>query len=181
MKRRTVFKHLAAATAAAWILPGCISDPKKVSLALNHLQVTGEEEELLGDIADVMIPVTDTPGARTVQAHLFTLVMVDDCLSKAEQEKFLKGMRGFPAELKSLTGKAFSSASSDERLEMLTTLEGRRVALSEEVRTFYDTTRNYILQGYTSSQHFMTDIKPYQLVPGPHYRGCVKVEAQTLS
>ena len=181
MKRRTVFKHLAAATAAAWILPTCISDPKKVSLALNHLQVTGEEEELLGDIADVMIPVTDTPGARTVHAHLFTLVMVDDCLNKAEQEKYLKGMRSFPAELKSLTGKSFSSASADERLDMLTTLEARREELTEETKTFYNTTRSYILQGYTASEHFLTDIKPYQLVPGPHYKGCIKVESQTLS
>lgn len=181
MRRRTVFKHLAAATAAAWILPSCISDPKKVSLALNHLRVTGEEEELLGDIADVMIPVTDTPGARTVQAHLFTLVMVDDCMPKVEQEKYLKGMRSFTSELESLTGRSFASATAEERLQMLTTLESRREELTEETRVFYNTTRRYVVQGYTSSQHFLTNIKPYQLVPGPGYKGCIKADSKTLS
>lgn len=181
MKRRTVFKHLAAATAAAWVLPSCVSDPKKVSIALNHLQVTGDEEELLGNIADVIIPATDTPGARAVQAHLFTLVMVDDCLAKEDQEKYLKGMRSFPQVLKSLTGKSFSGASPQERLQMLSTFEGRQEELSEEIKAFYSKTRRYIVQGYLSSKHFLTEIKPYQLVPGPDYRGCIPVDSKTLS
>jgi len=181
MKRRTVFKHLATATAAAWILPSCVSDPKKVSIALNHLQITGDEEALLGDIADVIVPATEAPGARAVGAHLFALVMVDDCLSQEEQEKYLKGMRGFRDSVKSLTGKSFSKGSGEERLQMLMALEQRKDALSEEAKTFYNRTRNYILQGYMTSQHFLTNVKPYQLVPGPNYRGCVPVEPKTVS
>jgi hypothetical protein len=181
MKRRTVFKHLAVASAAAWILPSCVSDPKKVSTALNDLEVTGDEEELLGGIADVIIPATDTPGARAVQAHLFTLIMVDDCLTKVEQEKYLKGMRSFPAELKKLTGRSFSDASPGERLQMLAAFEGRQEELSEEIKTFYRQTRSFIIQGYLSSRHFLTEVKPYELVPGPDYRGCIPVDPKTLS
>ena len=181
MRRRTVFKHLAAATAAAWILPSCVSDPKKVSIALNHLKVTGDEEELLGNMADVMIPATESPGARAVQAHLFTLIMVDDCMAKEEQEKYLQGMRTFPDVLKNLTGKAFSSATPEERLHMLTTLEERQEELSEETKVFYGKTRSYIVQGYLSSKHFLTEVKPYQLVPGPDYRGCIPIDPKSLS
>lgn len=182
MKRRTVFKHLATATAAAWLLPSCLSDPKKISVALNRLKVTPGEEALLGDLADVIIPATDTPGARAVQAHLFTLVMVDDCLDKSAQEKYLKGMRSFEGELKSLTGKTFRKATAEERLQMLTTLEARRDVLKEETRAFYNQTRSFILQGYQSSQHFLTKVKPYQLVPGPHFKGCTPVnQAKPLS
>jgi hypothetical protein len=181
MRRRTVFKHLAAATAAAWILPSCVSDPKKVSVALNHLQVTGDEEALLGDIADVIIPATETPGARAVEAHLFTFIMVDDCLAPEEQEKYLKGLRSFPDVLRSLTGKSFSSASAEERLQMLISLEERQDELSEEIKMFYSKTRSYIVQGYLSSKHFLTDVKPYQLVPGPDYKGCIPVDSTTLS
>jgi hypothetical protein len=181
MKRRTVFRHLAVAAAAACILPSCVSDPKKVSIALNHLRVTGEEVALLGDIADVIIPPTDTPGARAVQAHLFALIMVDDCLTKEEQEKYLKGMRSFPDALKSLTGKSFSSASPEERLQMLINLEARQEELAEETKTFYRDTRRYIIQGYMSSKHFLTEVKPYELVPGPDYKGCIPVDSKTLS
>lgn len=182
MKRRTVFKHLAVASAAAWLLPSCVSDPKKVSIALNKLKISGDEETLLADIADTMIPATDTPGARAVGAHLFTLVMVDDCLSGDERDKYLKGMRAFEDELKSLTGKRFSSASPEERMRMLTAFEEQMDETSEEVKVFYDKTRAYIIQGYVSSQHFLTDIKPYQLVPGPNYNGCAPVTTkQSLS
>lgn len=181
MRRRTVFKHLAAASAAAWLLPSCVSDPKKVSLALNRLQVTGDEEELLGNIADVLIPATDTPGARAAGAHHFTLVMVDDCLSKPDQEKYLKGMRGFDDTVQSLTGKSFSRASGEERLQILSAFEKKLDTADENIKTFYSKTRGYIIQGYTSSQHFLTEVKPYQLVPGPNYNGCVPVMADPKS
>jgi hypothetical protein len=172
MNRRTVFKRLAMASAAALIVPSCVSDPKKISVALNNLSITGDEEELLGDIADVIVPTTDTPGACAVEAHLFALVMVDDCMDKSEQKTYLKGMRNFEEALKSLTGKSFRAASPAEKLEMVTALEQHKKELSQDVQVFYARTRSYILQGYLSSEHFLTNVKPYKLVPGPVFEGC---------
>lgn len=171
------------ASVAAWLLPSCVSDPKKVSIALNRLQVTGDEEALLMKIADVMIPETDTPGAVAVKAHLFALVMVDDCMSETERDQYLKGMRSFEKDLKALTGHNFSEASPDERLKMLTAFEAQLKESKDDSKFFYNRTRGYILQGYTSSQHFLTDIDPYVLVPGPNYKGCVPLSAdsKTLS
>lgn len=180
MKRRTVFKHLAVASAAAWILPSCISDPKKVSIALNRLKITADDEALLGDIADVLIPPTagesgTMPGARAVEAHLFALVMVDDCLSKEAQEQYLAGMRDFDKSVKSLTGKSFVDSGANERLQILTSFEEHLEEIDDHVKAFYNNTRRYIIQGYTTSQYFLTQVKPYQLVPGPVYDGCAPV------
>jgi hypothetical protein len=109
--------------------------------------------------------------------------MVDDCLDKEEQERYLQGMRSFPDVMRSLTGKSFSSASAGERSQMLSTLEQRLDEQSGETKTFYNITKSHILQGYMSSKHFLTEVKPYQLVPGPDYRGCVAVgdDSKTLS
>jgi len=183
MKRRTVFKHLAVASAAAWLLPSCVSDTKKVSVALNRLQISADEETLLGALADVMIPSTPaagssakaSPGARDVGAHLFALVMVDDCLPKDQQQKYLEGMRRFDRTMKSITGKTFSGAEPSEQLAMLRAFEGKLEEVDEAVRVFYSRTRGYIIQGYTSSQYFLTEVKPYSLVPGPNYEGCAPV------
>ena len=175
MKRRTVFKHLAMASAAAWILPSCISDPKKVSIALNRLEITRDEEELLGDIAGAMIPGGETPGAREVGAHLFALVMVDDCLPVADRDKYLKGMRNFEIAVKKVTGSSFVETNPAARLDILTSFEKQLDSVDEDVSAFYSQTRNYIIQGYTSSQHFLTKVKPYELVPGPNYNGCAPV------
>ncbi|WP_333819170.1 gluconate 2-dehydrogenase subunit 3 family protein [Ohtaekwangia sp.] len=178
MNRRLVLKQLAMATAGAMLLPACGVDQKKVSIALNHLKVTGDEEDLLADIADTMIPATNTPGAKTVGAHLFTLVMVDDCLSKEEQEKYLSGLRSFNDKTKELYGKSFTKASPEERLQLLSSLEKDGEKLPEDLKTFYSRSRQFIVQGYTSSQHFLTDIKPYQLIPGPDFKGCTPVTEQ---
>jgi hypothetical protein len=177
MNRRLVLKQLAVATAAAWILPSCVSDPKKVSIALNRLNITGDDEELLAAIADTLIPKTDTPGAKDVSAHLFTIVMVDDCMAKADQENYVKGLKAFDDTCKTVAGKAFTKATVEERTDILKKLEASRDTLPEDVKAFYSATRRYVIQGYTASQYFMTDVKPYQLIPGPNFKGCVKVNS----
>jgi hypothetical protein len=175
MKRRQLLQSLTVATAGALLLPACVADPKKVSIALNRLKVTGDEENLLADLADTLIPATDTPGAKAVGAHLFAFVMVDDCQPADRQEKFLTGMRSFNQVCQEKTGKKFSSASADERLSILKNLEEKMKELSEESQTFYQGAKYYILQGYRSSEHFLTNVKPYKLVPGPVFKGCVAV------
>jgi hypothetical protein len=108
--------------------------------------------------------------------------MVDDCLAKADQEAYLKGMRAFEGSVRSLTGRSFADASAEERLQILKTFEEKLKTADENVRIFYSKTRGYIIQGYTSSQHFLTKVKPYQLVPGPDYKGCVPVsDSKTVS
>lgn len=178
MNRRLLLKQLAVATAAAWILPSCVSDPKKVSIALNHLNINGDDESMLAAIADTLIPATDTPGAKDVNAHLFTIVMMDDCQTKTEQDKYVKGLQAFDDTCKGVAGKTFMNASAGERTDILKKIEASRDSLPEEVWGFYQTTRRYIIEGYTASQYFLTDVKPYQLIPGPNFKGCAPVQEE---
>jgi hypothetical protein len=172
MDRRSALKYIGVASAVAFLLPSCISDPKKVSIALNNLKITGEEEDMLAEFASVLIPKTDTPGAKEVGAHHFLLVMVDDCLSTEEQEKFLRGMRGFNEEVKKLTGGSIVKGTAAERAAAMAKTHEGKDSLPEDVKVFYRISRNYIIQGYASSQHFLTEVKPYKHVPGPIFRGC---------
>jgi hypothetical protein len=175
MDRRSALKYIGVASAAAFVLPSCVADPKKVSIALNNLKINGDEEELLAQFATALIPATETPGAKEVGAHHFALVMVDDCMNKEEQEKYLRGMRAFDAEVKSKIGSSFLKAAKEERTAILNKLQGENDNLSEDVKYFHKVTRGYIIQGYLQSQHFLTNVKPYQLIPGPHFSGCAKV------
>lgn len=179
MKRRQLLQSLTVATAGAILLQNCIADPKKVSIALSNLKITPGEEELLASLADILIPATDTPGAKAVGAHLFTLVMVDDCHGVEQQEKYLKGLRSFDATCQEITGKKFTNSSGADRLEIIKSLEKKMESLNEEIKTFYQGSRHYIIQGYRASEHFMTNVKPYKLVPGSVFKGCVPVSTPT--
>ncbi len=48
---------------------------------------------MLAELAETILPKTDTPGAKDLAAHLFALKMVDDCYTKTNQEKYMKGMK----------------------------------------------------------------------------------------
>src|SRR5688572_16487366 len=137
MNRRILLKQLAMATTAAMLLPSCVADPKKVSIALNNLDVNGDEEDLLANLADTLIPATDKPGAKAVGAHLFTFVMVDDCTDQATKEKFLKGLRKFDETCKTLGGKTFTKSTAEERLELLKSIEKSNETLDADVASFY--------------------------------------------
>ena len=178
MDRRSALKYLGIASAAAVMLPSCVQDEKKLSVALNNLNITGDEEELMGSIASTLIPATDSPGAKEVDAHLFVFIMLDDCHSKAEQEKFLSGMRAFNDETKKIAGKSFLKSSAVERTALLDKLQVEKPELSDAVRAFYEISRRYIIQGYLSSKHFLTNVKPYQHVPGPKFLGCKSLSNQ---
>lgn len=172
MDRRSALKYFGIASAAAFALPSCVQDEKKLSVALNNLKITGDEEELMGALAATLIPLTDTPGAREVDAHLFTFIMIDDCHPKEEQEKFLAGMRSFDSEVKKITGKSFSKSSAEEKIAALERLQDQSTNVADAVRAFYRLSKRYIVQGYLSSKHFLTTVKLYQHVPGPVFHGC---------
>jgi len=163
------------AAVAAMLVPSCVGDPKKVSIALKNLDVNGDEEDLLANIADTLIPAADKPGAKAVGAHLFALVMIDDCTDKETKDTFMRGLRSFDDTCKSINGKTFSESTADERLALLKKIDADHESFSKDFDTFYGGIRYLIIEGYTGSQYFLTEVKPYQLVPGPNFKGCVPV------
>lgn len=171
MNRRSLLKNLALATTAAMLVPACVADSRKVSIALNNLNVNGDDEELLALIAETIIPKTDIPGAREVQAHLYTFVMIDDCAAEEVKEKFIQGLKAFDRDMKDFAGVRFSNATIKERSETLLKIEDVQ-SVKDEVRSFYFLVKRYIIEGYTSSEFYLTKIRPYQLVPGPNFKGC---------
>jgi hypothetical protein len=173
MDRRTALRYVALSGAAAMLLPGCLTDKKKVSVALTNLDVTPEDETLLAELADTILPASgDKPGAKQLETHLFTLVMVDDCVAPGDKEKFKKGLRAFNS---SFDGDEFLEMTPEKRLEALTAFEENLESKEESLKYFYSTAKGYTIYGYTTSQYFLSEVKNFKLVPGPVFRGCVPV------
>lgn len=173
MNRRTAIKKFALTGAVAMLLPACVKDSRKVSSTLENLDITADDEELLAQIAETLIPATDKPGAREVGAHVFTFIMVNDCLPPAKKEAFMSGLRSFNEKAPLPGGGTFIDASKQEKIETLENFGKEGTSADPGLKEFYSTARGYIIQGFTSSQYFMTEVKPHKLVPGPVYKGCV--------
>jgi hypothetical protein len=48
--------------------------------------------------------------------------------------------------------------------------------IPEEVLFFYETSRKHVLQAFTTSKEYMTDVLKYKMVPGSNFKGCVPVK-----
>lgn len=181
MNRRSALKQAAIIAGGIAFIPSCSFDSERVSIALKNLKIKSRHEKLLAEIAETIIPATDIPGAKDLNVHEFVLVMVDDCLDKADQDIFVKGLDQFEDFTIQHYGKSFLKGTQAEREEMLKRIEeqeepGETTAFNpQEIKTFLGRTRQFTIQGYMSSQYVMTEVVPYQLVPG-HFKGCVPVE-----
>lgn len=174
LNRRAALKQLLIITAGTAILPSCISQGKKASLPLKHLEIDATEEHLLAMISETIIPTTDTPGAKEVSAHLFVLKMVDDCYSPEDQKKFVAGLKDFEKMSEKKFGKSFVECAQAQREEILTDLQSRKDA-ADDLNFFYSACKSHTIQAYTSSKYFLTNVQLYELIPG-RFHGCVPVD-----
>ncbi|NGP75012.1 gluconate 2-dehydrogenase subunit 3 family protein [Balneolaceae bacterium YR4-1] len=174
MDRRTAIKQLSLLGGAMLLAPSCTFSSERVSVALDNLKITPSQESLLGDIVETLIPATDIPGAKELKLHHFVLVMVDGCRGPSDREAFQRGLGQIDALAEEEVGTAFSDCDAKQKEVFLTGLMDGTSAepAYEDARAFLGMTKGYTIQGFLQSEYVMTEVNPYQLVPG-HFDGCV--------
>lgn len=173
LSRRRLLKNLVFVSAGMALVPSCMSDRSKSSLLLKKISITADDEALMADLCETILPKTNTPGARDLSAHLYVLIMVDECRKKEDQEKFIKGLDAFKNLSKQTIGKDFIKADQAERKKLLNTILAK-IDEENELNAFVKMTKGLTIQSYTSSEFFLTKVQVYELVPG-RYHGCVPV------
>lgn len=174
INRRHAIKQFLFVSAGIALIPACMQDRSKASVILKNMILDGRQEKLLAELSETIIPVTDTPGAKDISAHLFVLKMMDDCYSKEDQEKFIKGMDAFNAACKLQFGDHFAVCSPEQQSKFVQQSETGKDKPAD-LNYFYNTTKHLTIQAYTTSKFFLTKINVYKLVPGA-YHGCVPVK-----
>jgi Gluconate 2-dehydrogenase subunit 3 len=172
--RRFAIRQMLVASAGILLVPSCMEDRTKASFLLKNFSITAEQEKLLAEIAETIIPKTSTPGAKDVYAHQFAMKMMDDCASKEDQQKFVKGLGAFASFAEKKTGTDFLKATPAQRASVLEDLEQRKGDESDEL-AFYKKMKALTIRGYSSSQYFLTEVQVYNIIPGP-FKGCVPIQ-----
>ena len=163
MNRRSAIRCYVSISAGILLLPSCLNEKKPAG-----------KETLIAELAGTILPKTDTPGAKDLAAQLFVLKMVNDCTSKEDQQKFLKGMEAFTAACEKTSGKSFIDCTPEQRTAFLQQIETATDKKTDQ-HFFYNMVKHFTIQAYTSSKFFLTTINVYKLVPG-RYHGCVPVK-----
>lgn|ERR1035438_3302570 len=173
MDRRSAIRCSLAVTAGIFLMPSCIQEKKKPSVALKNMDISGDQESLLADLAETIIPKTSTPGAKDISSHLFALMMVDDCYDPDAQKKFVSGLAQFESISKTKFGSSFTKCTQLQKEDLLKAMESK-TGISDEALSFYNSMKRLTIQSFTTSQYFLTKIHVYELVPA-RFHGCVPV------
>jgi len=173
LNRRALIKNLLIVTGGVLVLPACVQEKSKASILLKNMQVDGDDEALLAEVSETIIPATDAPGAKDLYAHLFALQMLDELSSKEEQQTFIKGLNELNSFSKQKVNKTFVKATPSEREQVLLAIE--KETAPDNLRAFYKKLKGLTIQCYVTSQYYLTKVQPYQLVPG-YFKGCAPVK-----
>ena len=104
-------------------LEGCKTADKKMAVGL---PLTKEQIAFLDEIAETIIPATDTPGAKAAQVGEFMQVMVTDCYEEKDQKIFLEGLNKINEASDKKYQKDFMTISPEQRKELLTGIDTQR-------------------------------------------------------
>lgn len=170
MNRRTAIRNVILLSAGAALLPSCGNEDKT---AADGSHLSASDQAMLAALCEAILPKTkEFIGSSDLKSHEFVLTMVNDCHSPEERQQFISGMKEFAATSKEKMNGSFSESTPEKKKAFLLLVE-KKQDIPESALKFYETTRRYTLQSFTSSKEYMTDIKNYKMVPGPNFKGCV--------
>ncbi|TCC88688.1 gluconate 2-dehydrogenase subunit 3 family protein [Pedobacter frigiditerrae] len=174
MDRRIWIKQITICGAAILLMPACINKTGPISATLKNISLTWTEEDLLAQLAEIIIPETNTPGAKTLKIPQFLLTMIDDCYDQTEQQMYLNGLRQLDQYSKRHNDIPFLDLGWDKKLNLLRAIN-KSNPKEEDLTFFLKETRHLVIRGYNTSAYFMTKVIPYEMIPG-RFNGCVKVK-----
>ena len=180
MNRRHALRHIALISGGLALIPSCDFSTNDILAAYDNLRVTATQKSLLGLISDAIIPAGEIKGALELEVPDFILVMVNDCFTKENQDKFTAGLNAFPDYVQTTLGKKFEALSAKEKEALLlqgialTGDESSEGTVNAQVGYFLSSTKRFTIQGYMASEYIQTEIIPYSLIPG-EYNGAVLI------
>ena len=180
MERRAAIKSLNVTIAGVLFFPGCNFSSETKETANSFL--SPEQDLLLTDIIDSIIPASgDIPGAKAINVQDYVKIMVIDCREPEIQKIFLDGLGATEELSKSLHGDNFAALSDIDKHNVLNTMKN---TVDEEPdhkkhSQFFDLVKGLTVQGYMTSEYYLTNHTEYVMVPGPIYE-CVPVTTKNI-
>jgi len=189
MNRREAIQRVAmlmggSVIGANLFLEGCTRSASKDVAGLFEPANT----DLLGDLAETILPKTSTPGAKEAGVGEFIPVMIRDCYDPVDQKAFVKGLADVDKRAKKEFGKKFQELSKEERLQFVNAWDKeakqyqsqrkeKQLALKEEAEKsgkepeqvpnhFFHMLKQLTLTGFFTSEVGMTQALRFEKIPG---------------
>jgi hypothetical protein len=182
MDRREALRQVALLTGAAISMPfaaailqGCESGAgSAVSGGLKYM--TQKQFDVFNEVAERIMPKTDTPGAKDAGVTNFIDTMLSEFYPAAESKKYAAAIDDFDKSCEAANGKSFTEMTDDARDAYLKTVEDKAykdAASGKDTKDiFWFAAKQGTLMAFFFSKPGTTQVLQHVAVPGS-YQGCV--------
>jgi hypothetical protein len=168
MQRREVVGFLGAALALPF-LPGSTERAIKLGEELHarlgdvpFRTLNAAQRALVTDIAEMIIPETDTPGATSVKVPEFIDLILTEWDSDEERARFLAGLTDIDTRARAGGSQRFVDLSGPRKIDLLTALDAAREEKSG-ARHAFARLKALTVYGYFTSKTVQQDILKTQM------------------
>jgi hypothetical protein len=148
------------------------------------------QNEIVVAMSDVMIPATDTPGAKAAKVNEFIDLILTEWATEEERKIFLEGLAETDRKANALFGHGFAAASTKEQTAIVQVFDEelattRNEKLPKQIRAweltlelpFFAQMRRLTLVGYYTSPIGQEQELKVEIIPGALH-GCVPAEPE---
>ena len=180
MNRRELIKHIALLTGASvagadFFLSGCKSADKP-STGL----FTEKDISFFDEVAETILPKTNTPGAKEADVGKFMASYSTDCYDEVQLNTLKEGVNKLNDAAERKYSAGLLQLNPSQKQELLTAIDAEAKKydeVSDEARKnqpphYFTLMKQLVLLGFFTSKPGVTQVLRYNPVPG-RYFGCI--------
>jgi len=140
-----------------------------------------KKKNLIAELAEMIIPRTDTPGAKDAKVEDFIMDMLEFCTDAKTQNNFLKGLDDLEDYTMNNYGKTFVNCNHQQQVQIMEYFEQHAVysinfinKVSNKLlgKHFFVKLKELTVEGYCTSEAGATRGLAYDYIPST-YEACV--------
>ena len=183
MERRDVLKLLASAA----VLPALSAEAIALLQSVHAQAATAgglktlspQQNASVTTIAEVIIPQTDTAGAKAAKVNEFIDLILTDWYDDVTTKRFLSGLADVDRRSKKLYGKNFVDSKEAQQIELLKVLDAEAVLARKDTTplapvNFFGMIKKLTLVGYYTSEAGFKNELHRTIIPASH-AGCAPI------
>jgi hypothetical protein len=150
--------------------------PKKRTLS------SPKTQQLIAELAEALLPETETPGAKSAGVDRFIILALRDCFSQEDRNQFLNGLSELETKCYAKFSRSFLDCTQDQRRILLEETDADAFGLWSRFKSkifhqrhFFRLFKQLAVTGYFTSRAGATQAIAYDPVPG-RWIGCFEMQ-----
>jgi Gluconate 2-dehydrogenase subunit 3 len=193
MQRREALRLLAGAAALPLLSRDAFSLFREVHEQLAEAParktLNPHQNATVTAISELIIPQTETPGAKAVRVNEFIDLILTEWYDDDERQRFLAGLADVDVRSRDVCGKDFVDGSEKQQLQIVSSLDEELAGIRQPLdlhrqgrfapteKQFFYMMKRLTLVGYYTSQAGFEQELHQQIIP-PSHPGCAPIEEE---